>query len=127
MNHLYQLFASYVRRNRINGSFLVLCKPRLIFSRINGPSMYKLIKGAFICKLQPLFLLVISFDCFFLKLKNNKTFHRRNKPQLVKIKYSFFFVMFEVISSLVLHCASDTAHNIATSKEADIFAGRQKS
>lgn len=67
-----------------------------------------------------------KFSLFFLKLKNNKTFHRHNKLQLVKIKYSFFFVMFEVISSLALHCASDTAHNIATSKEADIFTGRQK-
>ena len=35
-NHLYEQFASYISRNRINGSFRVLCKPRLIFSRING-------------------------------------------------------------------------------------------
>ena len=39
MNHLYQQFASYVNRTRINGSFPLLCKPRLIFSRINGPSV----------------------------------------------------------------------------------------
>ena len=28
---------AYVRRERINGTVRVLCKARLIFSRINGP------------------------------------------------------------------------------------------
>ena len=32
--------ASYVSRARMNSSFRVLCKPRLVFSRINGPIMY---------------------------------------------------------------------------------------
>ena len=36
MNHLYEQFASYVSRNRINGSLRVWCKPRIIFSPING-------------------------------------------------------------------------------------------
>ena len=40
MNHLYEQFASNIRRTRINGSFCVLCKPRPIFSRINSPIVY---------------------------------------------------------------------------------------
>ena len=39
MNHLYEQFASNISRTRINGSFRVLCKPRLIFSRVNGPNV----------------------------------------------------------------------------------------
>ena len=39
MNHLYEQFASNISRTRINGSFRVLCKPRLIFSRVKGPNV----------------------------------------------------------------------------------------
>ena len=46
INHLYQQFASYVSRTRINGSFRLLCKPRL-FSRINGPNMCDRNQGFF--------------------------------------------------------------------------------
>ena len=37
MNHLHEQFGSNISRTRVNGSFRVLCKPRLLFSRINGP------------------------------------------------------------------------------------------
>ena len=43
MNDLYEQFASNISRIRINGSFRVLCKPQLIFSRINGPNMVDII------------------------------------------------------------------------------------
>ena len=38
MNHLYEQFPANISRTIIKGSFRVLCKPRLIFSRINGPN-----------------------------------------------------------------------------------------
>ena len=37
MNHFYKQFVSNISRTLLNGSFCVLCKPQLIFSRINGP------------------------------------------------------------------------------------------
>ena len=49
MNHLYEQFASNISRTRINGSFRVLCKPRLIFSRINGPIVGMLLFFQLIC------------------------------------------------------------------------------
>ena len=60
ISSIYEQFASNISRTRISGSFRVLCKPRLIFSRINGPNVYLLIE-------------CLSFSLsFFLRKKKNR-------------------------------------------------------
>ena len=51
MYHLYEMLASYVGRERVNGTVRVLFKTRLIFqifSRINGPIKFR-VKGQLMC------------------------------------------------------------------------------
>ena len=86
MNHLYEQFASNISRTRINGSFRVLCKPRLIFSRINGPAYCLSLhpKSTFlqqtllfvlfsIIRVADIFVFLCFFfqDCAFNKLKSD--------------------------------------------------------
>ena len=39
-NYLRELFSSYIRHARTNGTIRLLCKTRLIFPRINGPILF---------------------------------------------------------------------------------------
>ena len=65
MNHLYEQLPANISRNIIKGSFRVLCKPRLIFSRINGPNADEYLPLVLrnICLLVSLFpVTIFAFD-----------------------------------------------------------------